>query len=136
MTFKFWSCFSTPLEIFKTNYGRTAGWFVEKDGRCLALLSEPIDEDMFWVSYAIKPLSDDPVECEAVMNEEFWREQDLQFRNVKFNVYAKHAFPALNPFVEPGRVNMRALYLPIKPAWLEHIFHLCIAKAFLIMAFA
>ena len=48
------------LRIIETNYGRNCGWYVEVEGRKIARLSDPEFVDMFWDSYRLEPLTDDP----------------------------------------------------------------------------
>ena len=62
------------LRIFETDYGRQVGWFMEHHGRRVAELTEPRCEDMFWDSYRIDLLTDDPAEREARDFE--WRESN------------------------------------------------------------
>ncbi len=47
-----------------------AGWHLVVDGRKLARLHAPTPDDMFWISFAIEPLSEpaDP----RLADEEFW----------------------------------------------------------------
>ena len=100
--------------IHDTDYGRLAGWYVEEKGRRLALLSDPAYVEMFWVSYSITPLSDDPLEREAVMTDAFWLERDVVYRSKRFDIRIDHAFSALTP-LSGGRVIMRGLYLVVEP---------------------
>ncbi len=59
--------------IFETDYGRDAGWFVEDRGRRVAQLTDWRYEEMFWDSYRIEPLTDDPIEREELLNsDERW----------------------------------------------------------------
>ncbi len=123
MLSEYWSDLVLRREIYQSNFAREAGWWVEENGRRLARLSDPWYVEMFWDSYAITPLSDDPAECAAILSEEFWHGRQLRFRSAQFNQYAENAFPALiNPLAVPGRVTMRALYLVVEPpAWWERI---------------
>lgn len=103
------------LRIFETNYGRDAGWFVERDDRRLALLSDPLSEDMFWESYAIDPLVEDPAERAALLaSPELWLSCEFVYRSRLFeDSVVDNAIAAGQPFPKPGRVSMRALYLDI-----------------------
>ncbi len=104
------------LRVFQTNYGREAGWYVESDGRRCALLTGPRFEEMFWESYAVEPLADDPDERQRIVGDpEWWLGRELKFRNREFDILAPTAFVAGCVFCEPGRVLMRALYLYIGP---------------------
>lgn len=90
-------------------------WIVEIEGSPVALLSEPKWAEMFWTSYQMTPLTEDP-ELVAKLNDvEFWRVCEslgVSFRHRASSVVASHAFPGLFPFPEPGRLMMRGLYLP------------------------
>lgn len=103
------------LRIFETNYGRDAGWFVERDGLRLALLTDCRFEDMFWDSYKIEPLVEDPMERAALLESpELWLSCEFTYRNQLFeDGVVESAFVAEQPFWEPGRVSMRGLYLII-----------------------
>jgi hypothetical protein len=104
------------LQIFESDYGRMGGWHVEHNGFRIAVLSDPQFEDMFWDSYAIEPLStDDHERCRLLESEEFWLEEEFTYRSRQFDEIAENAFPALTPFISPGRINMRGLYLTIDP---------------------
>lgn len=54
------------LSVFEANCGRNFGWFVEKQGRKLAALTDPHFEDQFWYSYFVAPITKNPVECAAL----------------------------------------------------------------------
>jgi hypothetical protein len=104
------------MALFETGYGRTAGWYVEHEGRRLALLSDPAFEDMFWDSYRIEALTDDPEERRRVLSDpSWWLQGKLVFRSRAFDAVASTAFPAGCVFTGSGRVLMRALYLYIGP---------------------
>ena len=109
------------MAIFETNYGREAGWFVECKGRRIAQLTDPRFEDMFWESYIIEPLIEDPAERALLLESpEQWISCDFVYRNRQFDEVAENAISALSPFPEPGRVIMRGLYLTIEaPGFLE-----------------
>jgi hypothetical protein len=114
------------IRLFQTNYGREAGWYVERDGRRLALLTDPRWEDMFWYSYAVEALTEDSVEKERIVSDEtWWHDLVLVFRSREFDIVAPTAFTGLTVFTESGRVTMRALYLYIgspnmwERAWLR-----------------
>jgi hypothetical protein len=102
------------LQIIATNYGRDAGWFVEHHGRRVAQLTDPQFADMFWYSYQVEPLTEDPAEREALLTSpDRWLACEFVFRSRRFGLAAENAFPAGGVFPEPGRVLMRALYLNI-----------------------
>lgn len=84
---------------------------VERDGRVVAVLSEPLLEDMFWFSWKITPLvGDAPVTSDA-----FWRDsQDSKtvFRCNASGAVAGMAFPAASNPVREGRLVLRGAYVP------------------------
>jgi hypothetical protein len=66
------------LQILESNYGRDGGWYVEDEGERVALLSEPEYHDMFWESYRIEVLSDDPVTRQAALTSvSFWQDRSF-----------------------------------------------------------
>ena len=88
-------------------------WDLELSGRPVAFLTEPQFEDVFWVSYRLVTTTDDPALAERLGSEAFWRGEDwsaLEFRNRGTGLTAENAFPAIQPFVGPQRVKMRALH--------------------------
>lgn len=102
-----------------TDHGRSEGWDVELDGRVVAFLDEPCFEDMFWISYRLTPTTDDPALAALLLSEDFWRRSPrpgLRYRSRALGLFAPHAFHAIDPFVEPGRLNMRGLYLTLETA--------------------
>lgn len=101
------------LRIFETNYGRDAGWYVEHRGRTVAQLVDPRYEDMFWVSYRIELLAENPQDAELAMSAPRWLACEFAFRNREFGDIVEHAFPGGGPFSEDGRISMRGLYLVI-----------------------
>lgn len=81
-------------------------------------MDEPQWEEMFWVSYRLTPTTDDPVLKERLLSESFWGAKSdewskLVFRSRATSLVAEKAFPSIQAFVGPQRVNMRALYVAI-----------------------
>jgi hypothetical protein len=112
--------YNRRLRIWETNYGRDAGWFIERRGQIIAVLTDPRWEDMFWDSYRIDITTEDPELRPLLQTEAFWAKAEsepLVWRNREFGEVAEFAFPALAPFPEPGRLMMRALYLSIAEPW-------------------
>jgi hypothetical protein len=104
------------LQIWETDYGRDCGWVIEREGKPIAVLTEPRYEEMFWDSYRMEIVADDPELRAQMLTAEFWARAEaegLVWRNREFGEVAQFAFPALAPFPEPGRLLMRGLYLPI-----------------------
>jgi hypothetical protein len=101
------------LRIFETDYGREAGWYVEHHGRRIAVLTAPRFEEMFWDSYRIEPLTEDPEEAQRLSSPEHRLNNEFVFRSREFGETAGYAFPAGQPFCGDHRVLMRGLYLRI-----------------------
>ncbi|MDM4019445.1 hypothetical protein [Roseiconus lacunae] len=110
--------YTRSLEIWESNYGRDAGWNIERHGVVIATLSDPQPGDMFWDHYRIDIVTDDELLRAAMGTDEFWLNAEsagLVFRNRVFGEVAKNAFPSHPPFDTDGRIQMRALYLDIRP---------------------
>jgi hypothetical protein len=101
------------LRIFETDYGRAAGWYVVHHGHRIARLTSPRHEEMFWDSYRIEPLTDDPVEQAALLTSPGWRLCEFVFRSCAFGEIAENAFAAGQPCGADHRVLMRGLYIAI-----------------------
>lgn len=108
------------LRIWETNYGRDGGWVVERRGRVIAVLTDPRFEDMFWDSYRLEVVTDDPELRRRMQTPELWaaaESEGLVWRSREFGEVAGGAFPALSPFPEAGRLTVRRLYLSIGEPW-------------------
>jgi hypothetical protein len=108
------------LRIWETDYGRNAGWTIEQYGEPIACLSEPRWEDMFWDSYRLDVITADGELRDLMATREFWlgaSSEGLVWRNREFGETAPFAFPAGEPFPEPGRLKMRGLYLTTGAPW-------------------
>jgi hypothetical protein len=104
------------LATWETNYGRDAGWIIEREGRPIAVLSEPRSEEMFWDSYKLEVVAEDPGLRARIVTAEFWDNpltDGLVYRNRLLGDTASHPFAAASPFPEPGRIMMRGLYIRI-----------------------
>ena len=112
-----WRALHRRLRVIETNYGRDAGWLVEWNGRCVAVLTEPRWADMFWYMYTVEWITNDPEECEALQPAEdcLWWGGRLQFRNREIGEVVEHAFAAGPP--RDGLVIMRGLYLTRWGPW-------------------
>lgn len=101
------------LQIFATNYGRDAGWYVEENGRRIAQLVDAHFEDMFWDSYSIEPLVDSAEErLDLLTSSRRWLECGFAYRSRRFNMVAELAFPGGHG-PKSGRILMRGLCLQI-----------------------
>ena len=103
------------LEIWETNYGRDAGWILERNGQPIAILSNCRNQEMFWDSYDLEILTEDSELRQRMTTVEFWDElEGMVYRNQAFGDIVESAFPAASPFLKSGRLSMRGLYLPIR----------------------
>lgn len=108
------------LRIWETNYGRDAGWLIERRGEVVAVLTDPRWEDTFWDSYRMEVVTADSELRERLQTVEFWaaaESEGIVWRSREFGEVADGAFPALSPFSESGRLSMRRLCLPIGEPW-------------------
>lgn len=108
------------LRIWETNYGRDAGWHIERRGEVIAVLTDWRWHEMFWDSYEMEIVASDADLRRRMQTREFWavaESEGLTWRNREFGELAEFAFPSLTPFPEVGRLTMRGLYLPIEPPW-------------------
>jgi Glycosyltransferase Family 4 len=104
------------LRIWESHYGKDPGWIIERQGEPIAVLSNPRTEEMFWCSFDLEIVTADSELQRRLTTVEFWSQSEaegLVYRSKAFGDVAKYAFPALSPFIEPGRLVMRGLYLQI-----------------------
>ena len=104
------------LRIWETNCGRASGWVIEKQGTPIAKLTDCRWEEVFWDSYRLEVVTDDPDLRAQLLMKEFWavaEAEGLAYRSLEFGEVAPFAFPSLSPFSEPGRLMMRGLFLDI-----------------------
>ena len=64
--------YSRTLRIWESNFGRDTGWVIECEGKPVAVLTEPRSEDLFWDSYRMEVITDDPELRGHLLAEEFW----------------------------------------------------------------
>jgi hypothetical protein len=104
------------LDIYRSDFGRAYGWYVEWRGRRIAALVEPVwDANLqFWHDYKVVAMTDDPGEAAALRTEEFWDQPGLVFENRKYGVRVHHALIG-RVRLEPNCIimSMRALFVPI-----------------------
>jgi hypothetical protein len=105
------------LRILASDYGRDYGWYVETEGRRIAVLTDVQWEDMFWHSYRLEVLTTNLGEVENLYSDDFWRpRQALLFRSREFREVAPFAFAGGRPgsmLRESGRILVRGLYLAV-----------------------
>ena len=109
----FTESYERRLRLIESNYGRDPGWHVERGGQRLAVLSDCRWEDMFWDSYFIEPVTEDPALNQHLLSG-FWEGDEwsgIQYVNRAFpEVIVTDAFPGTRPFIEPNRLLIRGLY--------------------------
>jgi hypothetical protein len=67
---------------------------------------------MFWDSYQVEPLVEDPQERRRILSDpDWWHQRGLVFRNRELDAVADAPFAGGDVFTEPGRVVMRGLYI-------------------------
>lgn len=105
------------LRILESNLGRDHGWYVEVEGRRLAVLTDCRWHDQFWESYHLEPLTNDPAELLLLFTDDFWgRSRELAFRSREFEEAVPDAYPSINAgtvLKESGRLVVRRLYLDV-----------------------
>jgi hypothetical protein len=102
---------SKLLEVAETG----GGWFVERHGRRVAVLTDPRYVDIFWYAWRIEPLVDEEAEKAALFTEAYWN-SPTSFRSREYHTLA-NAFCAIKDPVRDGRLVMRGLYQPIRQLW-------------------
>jgi hypothetical protein len=113
--------------IIESNYGRDGGWVVEYDGQPVAILTEPRCLDMFWHTYKIDVVTQDPRLREDLLTvPSFWDRPAIVWRSRLFGLVAPNAFVSGDgirtlPFTaDGGHIIVRALCLTPPPemrAW-------------------
>lgn len=105
------------LRIWETNYGRKAGWIVERHDQPIAMLTDARGEEMFWDSYQLTITTDDDQLRARMLTPIFWLTEgsSLTWRSQAFDEVAPQAFASSVPFTESDRLMMRGLYLSIDP---------------------
>ena len=105
------------LRIIESDYGRNYGWYVERNGRRIAALTDPVwdCESQFWFRYRVVPLSDDPADLAFLRSDACWNASgEAIYRNREFGEIACSAFGqigAAEVVCETGEVSMRFLHL-------------------------
>lgn len=90
---------------------RDPGWFVERDGNRVGLLTKPEMQDMFWLWWKVEPLSDAPSENENVLNPEFWACELLPRTRFLSRAFGTQADAFWSGTIQTdGRILMRGMY--------------------------
>lgn len=107
--------YSVRLQIWESDYGRNGEWLVERYGEPIAILTDPVPADMFWVNYKITPTSTDTTLRNVMLSNTFWRQgavAGLKWRSCDFGTVVD-AIAVLLPTPTLERISMRGLYIPI-----------------------
>jgi len=110
-----WTRYKRWLEVLETG----GSWFVERDGRTVALLTDPQFVDMFWYAWRLEPLSENPAERETILSSSYWDPALLSqtvFRSREYGAVADAFWAGSDP-VQEGRLVMRGLYQPVSGPW-------------------
>src|SRR5262249_43960439 len=103
------------LELWESNLGGACGWNVELDGRPVALLTDGQLAEMFWNSYRLTPLTEDPEQRRRILTaRDWWMGQwdRITYRSRAIGVPADGAYLAGYVFNSEGRVVIRSgLYI-------------------------
>ena len=104
------------LLLWESNFGRDMGWEVELEGKPIARLVRPRDVDMFWVSYEVVLLTDEPFIANGFLEFSFWIENGsrLVFRNHGFKEIAAVGVAAGRVDAQSRRMAFRGLCADIK----------------------
>lgn len=111
------------LEIFRTNYARSADWWVEHEGRRVARLTEGSWVDMFWWEYRIDLADFDDEARRIASDRALWTRGKLRFVSVPFELRAENAYCGGSGPAD-GSVAMRGLCIDIGPPTLWERFTL------------
>ena len=113
------------FRIWETDFGTECGWVIEKDGEEIGILSDPRPDEMFYTSYKMEITTNDDDLAFRMETRAFWEkaaEHGIKWRNLGFDAVVDDAYPATNPFPEPGRLSIRALRIPLRePKFFEKI---------------
>ncbi|WP_265595964.1 hypothetical protein [Verrucomicrobium sp. BvORR106] len=99
-------------EVGRPVLDRDDEWWLEVNGERIALLRDRRSVEMFWSSFLVVPVTENPVWLRQLGERDFWLSltpENCTFRNRSRDVVSSHPFAAQNPFVVPGRVLMRRL---------------------------
>ena len=92
----------------------TAGIRVERHNRAVANLVDPKFHDMFWLSWRIEPLTDDPQERELLYTTDYWlRAYDAQTSEIRLISQAGGSlvlFFVAGDAITDGRLVLRGPY--------------------------
>jgi len=98
---------SLRIRLFESYYGHYYGWFVERNGQRIAMLTEPRYYEMFWLLFTVVPLTSDETLKTQLSNDEFWADRFLSYRNCKLDIETQNFIVRWNPELPKGTVILR-----------------------------
>ena len=102
--------FRRAWKLLRSDFGRDVGWDIEYEDKIVGYLTDPLYEDMFWVSYRVSEA--DPLLSPILYNDDLWNECRFRYRSKMNGEYVDAAICGGSPpFVRDGRIFMRGLYL-------------------------
>jgi hypothetical protein len=110
------------VEIWESNFGRDAGWMGLCDGAPAVLLDDCHWADMFWDTYRVEIVTEDPALEREMLAPDYWRGDGwarIVWGNLRFPEVEvlPHSFPAAGGLDEAGRLPMRSLDLNVRGPW-------------------
>jgi hypothetical protein len=105
--------------MLESGCGRRYGWFIEREGQRVGILSDPTFADCFWVRYRITPLSDSKEALGLLFEDDYWVSPKYRFINREFSGYYVHAFGPVDS--DRHHVIMRGLHLNVEFSTYERI---------------
>lgn len=106
------------LDIYRSDFGREYGWFVEWQGKRVAELIDPVWDwqSQFWHDYVLVPLTDEPAELAELYSPEFWHRGSLIYEHRKYGNRVTLVLANLWSNRSDGKktVSIRSLYLPVR----------------------
>lgn len=98
------------LFLLCTSGGRESGWYVECEGKKIAVLTDAKYFDIFWVSYQVNLMEPGSKNAEQIQNPNYWLNAKPVFRNRETDEVVYKAFVVGSPVID-GRLVVRGLYL-------------------------
>jgi hypothetical protein len=79
-------------------------WYVQLDGRPVAIIENPTDADMFWFTWDVVPLGETPIPTDLW---DYSTDSRRSFRHLETDELDPVAFPGGKALLESGRVLLR-----------------------------
>jgi hypothetical protein len=79
-------------------------WYVQLDGRPVAIIENPIDADMFWFTWDVLQLGEAPIPTDLW---DYSTDSRRSFRHLETDELDPGAFPGGKGMLESGRVLIR-----------------------------